>query len=273
MNKRLLIHGAVLGIVVAVTAAGRFSLRRQHAAERQEIAKRATEQRSREIEEQWKRLKYSEASDSKFPDAFVSKIDWRPLRLSDVQRTQLQSRLPELLRYLRDPGFDEYFRLKTEGLSHRFHLDDKAMKAYRVEPFEGENSVPQGEREAAHRFWEAVHRGTNAAPTKLTAFCLDQIVVARSDTNSVWSLIKGPVSKGFTVAVEGVDPGLEYAGARNKLSEESEKELFLHLSFFARAQSGNAGPVYASLQWLESDQQWAFTRLVTDVWLGVRTLF
>jgi hypothetical protein len=46
------------------------------------------------------------------------------------------------------------------------------------------------------------------------------------------------------------------------------------LFFFAQSGSnGAAGPVYLSLSWLAEQQTWAAGRMLSDVWLALRTPF
>jgi hypothetical protein len=88
-------------------------------------------------------------------------------------------------------------------------------------------------------------------------------------TNSPGELLTGPVRNGFTASCDSTDPGFVY-GAK----KWPGPPLLFEVSFLAKASgSDDAGPVYISLEWIEEDQNWALSRLMTDSWLHIKTIF
>src|SRR5437899_3000654 len=94
-----------------------------YARELREIGKAASEQRALEVEGMWRDLPYADASGPEAAEVFVAKIDWSLLPLSDLQQGKLSLRVAALFRYLQNPSFEEYYRLKTEGLRFQFEPD------------------------------------------------------------------------------------------------------------------------------------------------------
>jgi len=109
---------------------------------------------------------------------------------------------------------------------------------------------------------------------RVSEVCFDSIESAIAHNNSPESLLRGKVRKGLTVAVEAANPGLVYTSLPGSLKQGPDEAIYFHLSFFAKVNgSTNAGPVYVSLCWLEQDQEWGLSRLITDQWLGIKTVF
>jgi hypothetical protein len=76
------------------------------------------------------------------------------------------------------------------------------------------------------------------------------------------------------MAVEAANPGIRYTGDLPSSAPNPDQSVYLHLSFLAKANgSTNAGPLYVSLCWLEQDQEWGLSRLITDQWVGITTVF
>src|SRR5439155_22305137 len=83
-------------------------------------------------------------------------------RFSEVQQARLQSRLPEVLRYLANPTFEQYYWLKTEGLAARLELSLPAKRLLfknGLAPHEWASRPPI---ETLRALWDSVH-ATNAA--------------------------------------------------------------------------------------------------------------
>ena len=122
-------------------------------------------------------------------------------------------------------------------------------------------------------YWDGIAtRAEKPNLPKLTAACLDQIAVATSPTNSEWTIIEGKVAKGLTVAMVAFDPGIRYLSLEHTSSTRPGDRLFMHLSFFAKFNHLEyAAPVYLSLCWLEEEQTWALSRMITDTWSRVQT--
>jgi hypothetical protein len=81
------------------------------------------------------------------------------------------------------------------------------------------------------------------------------------------------VRKGYTKAIEALNPGFCYADEGDG-SPPNPQKAFFYISFFAQGGSPeNSGPVYIGLSWLEADQNWALKYLISDEWVAFRTLF
>lgn len=220
----------------------------------------------------WRALPYAKFSADVLSDRTTASTNWSSIQLSNIQYEKLKHRFRELFEYLQSPSFDEYFHLKTKGLHYRFVPAVELIAKLNVDQSELRKHLAASEHAGVRYLWDWVHSATNSSAVRLRGVVLESFKFARSRTNSVPHTLVGPVSLGFTRASEALNPGFNYATVPEADFESDNP--FLHISFFARSEeSGNVGPVYVSLQWLESDQQWAFSRLITDDWLGVRTLF
>jgi len=264
-----------LGFIIVLSLAGRTRLRTQHARELQEIGDKAREQRSLEIEAQWQACAYSNAFAEHFIDSFRAKIKWSSLDLSDLQKEKLRTRLKEIFLYFQNPGFDEYYRLKTERLHYLVPSSPLAKTPVETSMSKGHIGGEAQPQKTLSAVWNKLHaKGGSGRLPKLAAVCLDSIESETTRTNTPNSLLKGKVGKGLTVAVEAANPGLVYTSVGDPLKPGTEVPIYFHLSFFAKANgSTNAGPVYVSLCWLEEEQEWGLSRLITDQWLGINTVF
>lgn len=271
----LCLHARLLGGVVIVSLAAQIVLRDRYGHEHLEIQKEAFLQRSREMEARWKALPYTNATGVGFCDAFLGRIDWSSLKLSELQQSRLKVRLRELLSYLQDPKFEDYYRLKTEGLRYRFLPAQEVQELFSKTQGRDLGNQPREARQIVEWLWKGIHTRTEyPSLPKMTAGCLDQIAVATSPTNSSWSLLSGKVGKGFTVADLAYEPGFRYLSLDKSGSEASGTGLFFQLSFFAKFNGSDyASPVYISLGWLEQEQTWALCGMVTDTWARIKTMF
>jgi hypothetical protein len=161
--------------------------------------------------------------------------------------------------------------LRTRGLRYEFIPENASsnelVKAYR----EKKLASLADEKGAVRLLWESVrqHDGQPIA-TKITAVALDTVKAAVSHTNSGKALIVGPARQGFTVAAELRNPGFVYPGT----NAPGVLPLLFEFSFLAKIDDiGAAGPLLISLLWIESDQDWALNRLITDQYLPLQTLF
>ena len=273
--NRIVPHAAILALTFALVVPARVALSGRYKAERRTIEAEGRNQRVRELAAAWNALKYTDATSADFFDALVTKIDWSSLRLSEAQKTKLISRLREVFDYLRDPSFEEFYRLKTEGFRWEFQLTKLAGETLRRAGLVGAAHGEGEPRGVAKSVWDVVaHKSGGGTPARFTAACLDYVRITTSQTNSPASILSGRISKGHTVAQLAVDPGFKYVGAVNSSATKRAQDLFLHVSLFARSNaSTNAAPVYISLYWSEADQSWALSHLLTDVLLKVDTLF
>ncbi len=246
-----------------------------YARELGELQKTARETRAREIETQWQQLTYADFDREEIADAFLKRIKWSSLALSDVQQRKLTKRLGALLQYFRNPTFAEYFSLKTDGLRYDLKPRPMANKDLSMRGLQQEAAEFSEPKPILNMMWNAFHTngGTGQLP-KITSVCLDSIESDTSHTNSSSSLLRGKVAKGMTVAVEASDPGVQYTSLGFSPTQPPDPDVYFHLSFFAKANgSANAGPVYVTLCWLKQEEDWGLSRLIADSWVGIKTVF
>jgi hypothetical protein len=253
------LHAALFGSVLLLTAGAQIGFRERYAHERDRLAHSAAGVRSREIEAGWKTLPYTNTTQAGVVDAFVAKIDWAGLNLSEFHKSKVQSRLGQVLSYLVAPSSEEYFRLKTEGLHYRFKASRSAkmilagIGRQAEGPFLAKSLTllePPSQAEAdalgiSRAIWGKVYgSGDRLAVSKLTGICLERLSVATTSTNSPTALLKGSVRKGWTTATEAINPGFEYPALIDRPTESGNKSSFFQLSFFAQTNDGEkAGPV------------------------------
>jgi len=269
-------HALIAGLALLLTLSMRLALSERYRLERRQIEAVAAKQRSRDVADGWNRQSFSAPTRGKLGDAFVRAIDWQRLALSDVQKARLDSRLREILNYLQSPSLDEYYRLKTEALSWKFQLGESARRRLGLAEPGPATAAELQPLDAVGALWDAVRRLNNktGAPPRLTAVCLEGIRIATSQTNSPSAVLLGQIAKGFTIAQEATDPGFTYAPQALSDIADRRQEVFVFLGFLARSDvSEDAGPLYISLYWSEDDQNWALSRLFTDVLLKMNLLF
>lgn len=264
--KHLLLFLVCLGFVYALrlVAGGHYT------HDLNQVVSEASLQGSREREAVWRRQAYTAFSASDIVSAMSKKVPLASLHFSQVHRAKLELRLLDVLHYFEQPTFDEYYRLKTEGLHWTLQPDTHARDLLADSAAVGPpQPSPTEARDLLRKMWEHVHAGPQPSLPRLTAVCLDSIAGATTHTNSPKALLTGEVKRGYTAAREAIDPGLAYGSGR-----ASTEPLLFELSFLAKANgSEDAGPVYISLLWVEEDQEWALNRLMTDHWLQVKTIF
>ena len=253
--------GAVLGVVSAL----RFVFPAHYGADLQRAASGAAASQSREVEATWRAQAYSGFSAAKVARAALATA---PLgELSKAQQTALRVRLPQVLAYLEHPTLREYCRLKTDGFHWTFAPSPRALAL--LGPSVGRPAGPHGPQDFVRLLWEKLHGGPKPCLPRLTAVCLWTVRGGIDHTNAPALLLIGPVKNGFTVSYAATDPGFVYTGTRTP-----GRPLVFEVSFLAKANGGqNAGPVYISLLWVEGDQNWALSHLMTDGWLHINTIF
>ncbi len=269
-------HALIAGLVLLLTLSMRLALSERYRLERRKIEAAAAKRRSSDIAAGWNRMSFSAPSRGKLGDAFVRAIDWQRLVLSDVQKARLGTRLREILNYLQNPSLDEYYRLKTEGLTWKFELSESGCRRLGLAEPGPATAAELQPLDAVGALWDAVRRLNNktGAPPRLTAVCLEGVRIATSQTNSPSAVLVGQIAKGLTIAQEATDPGFTYATQAAPNFADRRQDLFVFLGFLGRSDvSEDAGPLYISLYWSEDDQDWALSRLFTDVLLKMNVLF
>lgn len=267
-------HVRIVILVTVLTGIFRVGLLPRHVAEIRRIGEEAATARSGDIQAYWRTFTYADVSQGSIATEVVARIDSGSLGLSELQVAKLRARVSEVLQYLRDPTFDEYYRLKTEGLHYRFEMNTNTQSMLRALGFGQRLGEATTTKDAVKLVWEATHSMTKGIPSAISGICLKDIAVAVPATNSPWALLGGKVRKGFTRAGETLNPGFHYAEEEAGRGNATHGVRFVHMSFFAKAaDSENVGPVYLSLCWLPGDEDWALSRMIADEWLGVRTLF
>lgn len=268
-------HVLLLACIAAAVTVAQEALREKHHREHGDIQKTAFLDQSRAIQAKWQALRYTSVEKGDFADAILRRIDWTALNLSDIQRRSLDHRLRRLISYLQNPTFEEYYRLKTEGLAHRFEPAEEALQEYERAsaplPLSAANEV----QDVLKFFWDGIaERADHPNLPKITAVCLDHVALVTSRTNSDWSIVQGGVAKGLTLAFPAYDPGIRYSSLDGSFAETRNTPLFVHLSVYAKFNDSEyASPLYLSLAWLDPEGTWALSRMITDTWSRVRTMF
>ncbi|HXT42277.1 MAG TPA: hypothetical protein VN887_19875 [Candidatus Angelobacter sp.] len=267
--RRLRCHMLVLGLGVGITLTVRAVLREQYSQERRQIEAQARENRVRQVAAVWNAFQYTDISTKDLSENVLAKPALQGLLLTRIQRERLRIRLPDILSYLGNPTCDAYMRLKTNELHYKFVLTTDTEQFLQ----NGNPPVASEAETVTRALWHKVTNPHGDAGPGLTGICLERIRAAVTHTNSPGSFFSGAVAQGFTMAKAAIDPGFRY-GMQTTGGGSSDEGPFLLLSFFAHANaSTNAAPVYLSLYWSDEDQQWAPSRLFTDVLLNINLLF
>ncbi len=279
MPPRLRAHASILGFIVVLTFSVQATFRERYSQERQKIEAEGSRRRARELASGWNALRYTYESSEKTTEAFIAKIDWPSLQLSQFQKEKLERRLGELLDYIQNPTFEQYFRLKSEGFLYQFQLSERSEKLLCQTNSLALDVVNMSTTDLVRTLWDSVCAlNETGMPPKITSVCLDQIaiVVHRAHAAAAAAILKNPkVWKGFTVVKEAIDPGFRYRVTERTATDDAKIEnVFVYMSFFARSNlSRDAGPIYISLFWSERDQNWALSEMFTDILLRMKTLF
>jgi hypothetical protein len=235
----------------------------------------ATNLRARETEEAWKALSYVRTSEPTFAQAFLDKVDLTRADLSADERAKLRLRLGQVMDYLVRPTFEGHVRLRTDGLYYQLKPSRALCGVWTNLLHRSQAELSAHPLDALKLCWNSGWGLSNwLRGTGLNGLCLTNVAATTSRSNTVQSLLKGAVSKGFTSARESMDPGFEYPGSAAPPTVAPDPPLYFHLSFFAKSgTSGAAGPVYLSLSWLPQERAWAPNRMLSDAWLGRRPPF
>lgn len=264
-------HLGLFAGLIAVTIAPRIVWPSYYTREQQAVAGKASAQRANEIEAGWKRLEYADLHLPETEAALLKKLDSATGGLSDAQKLELTPRLVQLIHYFEEPSFERYYRLKTEGLDYYFVATGDSNNLHAAVDRPTTQTSTADPKEQSRNLWNSVHqyKGERRLP-KITSVALNTVEASISHTNSGRVLLGGPVKNGFTVGREALNPGFHYRGAPWLPNEP----VLFEFSFLAEANnSGNVGPMYVSLIWIDKDHKWALNRLVVDTWLGFDTVF
>lgn len=270
-RTHFLLLASLATVVIALRLAGRDYYRQDYASRTLQGAT----VRQNEIERNWQNLAYTNAALGKLVEPFFERIRWTSLGVPSPRQERLKERLRELFRYLGDPTFENYYRLKAEGLHYDFHPGPEAVRllAMARRGKDAKSDLPA--KETTRILWRQVHeRGGVLVLPKITAVSLDRVAYMVNHTNSGKALLLGRKVLGFTVGREAVNPGFQYTGAQEHSAGTSENPLLFDFGFLAKFNgTDTAGPVFVSLRWSDKDQTWVLNRLITDNLLNISTLF
>ncbi len=286
-------HLLLMGSLATGVSALRVGLRGWYAEELTRAARKASAHGAEERESVWRRLRYIDVSQAELPDTLLQGVKWQRLQLTTNQAAALRTRLREVASYLQRPTFEDYYRLRTQGLRYRFvasgdgsgramagtentgALNGVGSPSAAGPPGPAETSPMAGEKEAIRSAWDrALRANGETAPPRITAISLESIAAIASQTNTIRSLMSGELAKGFTAYVVQPNPGFRYGEERSVGAEAGSQQTYFHMSFFAKVNGlEHAGPLYLSLQWLPQEETWALAGLITDNCLGMRTIF
>ncbi len=187
-------HFLMLGVLLGAVSALRLGTASHFNRQFQAVGKEAAQKHSRQIEAAWKRHAYSDLASAHTEQAILSKIPWPSLALSEVQQAKLRLRVQEVLRYLEQPSFDEYYRLKTEGLHWSLEPQGYASSLLGMSTQHRTTVSPSDEPKGAVRFmWENAGASEKPSPPKLAAVCVDTLTGSTGRTNTGRALLTGSV--------------------------------------------------------------------------------
>ncbi len=273
-SRYISFHIALFSFLAVGCLLLKSKLASRYTAEERELERQASIQGSRYLESLWLKRQYTDATGDGFEGALASNISYAELRLDEAQRTKLRQRVEQIIRYLKNATFEGYYGLKTDGLHFTFRLSPAAAKLLALKKAGITNTLTSDPKEVMKELWDSMHalHGRTEAP-RLSAVCLDSLSAALSTNNTGWGLLKGRTAQGITMAVEALEPGFTY-GAGDASTNCPVSQTSFHFSFLAKMKgSTNAGPIYVSLAWAPQDGAWVPSRMISDRWLGLETLF
>jgi hypothetical protein len=208
--RHTLIFGLFLGAVCGLRTgwAGHYRL------DLTRVAAEDAAKRSREVEAVWLRKTYTNFTPEAILKAVWSSAPRHLQGLSAVQQATLKVRLREVLRYLDDPGVEEYYRLKTEGLHWTFAPGQRAAALLGRSPgVRPAKDTPGDPKKAVEAMWQRTHGDQSPWLPKITAVSLDSVLGGTARTNSPGALLSGRVKNGFTASYDSIAHG-EWQGHR-----------------------------------------------------------
>ena len=193
-------HLLIVGGVIAAITPVRLALTERYAEERHRIEAQGRNQRTRELVAKWNALRYTDITDEHFADDIVAAIHWASLNLSEVQKVKLEQRLRDVFGYLQNPTFEEYYRLKTEGLHYQLEPGKITSARLRKVALMADRAGKLEPREILESLWDASMIPTAQAPARITGVCLAIPIESysqadRSDVRLRWNLqadVSGP---------------------------------------------------------------------------------
>ncbi len=133
-------HVLVAGFITLGVIGSRLVFRSWYAVEFRRAGAAAAALGSRERERDWQRLRYIELTNVSLADILMERIRWEQLALEQPQTLKLKARLAQVAAYLQNPSFDDYYRLRTEGLTCRL-LDPESSQSLHADPYAGNRST------------------------------------------------------------------------------------------------------------------------------------
>src|SRR6266705_1811200 len=172
VTRRWQPHLFVCLVTAAVTCIPRLLRKGHYAADFRKAQSLSVKARGDEIEGTWRARDYAETAEAGFAEAFLGRIQWDSLGLDELQRSRLEERLRALLDYFRNPTFEGYCKLKTEGL--QYVLEESPRAKAILGPTGGHTAPDAGAR--LNAFWNWYHGpGGKGQLPKITAVCLDSL--------------------------------------------------------------------------------------------------
>lgn len=272
---KLLPHVIILAVATLVVGGARVAFRNHYNHDLTRAGQGATNLRARETEERWKALSYVRTSEPTFAQAFLDRVDSTCADLPADERAKLRLRLGQAMHYLAQPSYEGYVRLRTEGLRYQLRPSRALCGVWTNFLHRSQTELSARPLDALRLCWNSGWGLSNwLKGSGLNGLCLTNIAATTSRSNTMQSLLKGAVGKGFTAVMEPMDPGFEYPGSPASPEAMPGAPLYFHISFFARSgTNGAVGPVYLSLSWLPREQAWAPSLMLSDAWLGRRPPF
>ena len=230
----------------------------------------------------WRQLEYLKVTHFPASDTLDRGIAWASLALTSEQAEKLKGRIAQIATYLQNPTFEEYYCLRTDGLSYRLVGDTsgaglgESWAALALLSLTGNKSPSTWTSEQALRsLWVYVHlKGGEVKPPRITGVCPKWTACELSPSNTLQSMTLGKLAKGFTKLVEHSNPCFSYTSDRTASAFSIQDGPFFHVSFYATVNdSEHAGPIYVSLGWLPRDRNWALAGFLSDQSLGITTIF
>src|SRR6266436_978276 len=193
----LLIFVSLLSLTVAIRLVGRG----YYSHDLEKVVGAVSQRRALEIQAGWKARLYEKLSSEGTQATILDKIRRQELSLSDLQKAKLETRVRELLRYLAQPSFEDYYRLKTAGIHYQFAPEGLASNVLAKACQQNKLRPSADTKESVRFLWDRVHdRAGKTIASSITAVALDSVAATVSHTNSGKTLLTGTAKEGFTVA-------------------------------------------------------------------------
>lgn len=270
-------HGILLLALSSATGAANFVLRPQHKTQILELERKASIQGAKKTELLWSRCPYTNVVSNTLGLTIASRFDYSRLELDAEQVLKLRRRIEGVVKYIEDDSLEQYMFIRTNELRYVFNCNEALLKSLKASGPVSTTLVSSDPQKVTTLFWSLTHRASRGIKSfRLGSVCLESVAGCVATNDTPWSLLKGKVGKGITLAVEAPNPGFSYSQEISNPARYSQvgSNIFFHFSFLVKLEnSTNAGPIYLSLAWLPDQRQWAPSRLIVDSWLDLRTIF